>query len=151
MDPQSADLVLVLECRLQASPSRVFRALTDPAELAQWWGPPGFSTPELELEVTVGGGYRFTMQPPEGDAFHLSGEYLEIDPPNRLVLTFRWDEPDPDDRETIVRLSVTAGDDASLVSLWQGTFATEARLVLHQEGWSDSFEKLRAFLESGED
>jgi uncharacterized protein YndB with AHSA1/START domain len=46
------------------------------------------------------------MQPPDGELFHLAAEFLEVDPPSRLVYTFRWEEPDPDDQETAVKLSV---------------------------------------------
>jgi uncharacterized protein YndB with AHSA1/START domain len=136
--------VLELRCVLDAPRERVFRSLTEPAELARWWGPHGFTTPEIELDLTVGGGYRFAMQPPDGDPFHLAGEFLEIDRPSRLVYTFRWEEPDPDDRETVVMLSLGTVSDATEVSLWQGKFATEARLVLHHRGWTESLEKLRA-------
>ena len=148
MDRRPADLVLELECVVQAPPSRVFALLTEPVELAKWWGPRGFTTPEIDLDLNSGGPYRLTMQPPEGDLFHLAGEFLEIDPPKRLVYTFNWEPPDPDDRETVVRLSLEAVGDATKVSLWQGTFATEGRLELHRDGWSDSFEKLRDLVES---
>ncbi|HKE52460.1 MAG TPA: SRPBCC domain-containing protein, partial [Actinomycetes bacterium] len=76
--------------------------LTEPVELAKWWGPRGFTTPEIELDLSVGGGYRFGMQPPQGELFHLTGEYFEIDRPSRLVYTFGWEEPTPDDHETVV-------------------------------------------------
>jgi uncharacterized protein YndB with AHSA1/START domain len=134
--------VLELTGVLDATRERVFRSLTEPAELAQWWGPRGFTTPEIELDLTVGGGYRFAMQPPDGDRFHLAGAFLEIDRPSRLVYTFRWEEPDPDDRETVVRLSLSSVGDATQVSLWQGEFATQARLALHRRGWTESLEKL---------
>jgi uncharacterized protein YndB with AHSA1/START domain len=86
------------------------------------------------------------MQPPGGEAFHLSGEFLEVQPPDRLCFTFRWDEPDPNDRETVVLLSLKARGDATAVSLSQGEFATEERLELHRNGWADSFDKLEAVL-----
>ena len=136
-------LVLSLRCVLDAPRERIFNALTEPARLAVWWGPHGFTTPHAVLDLNVGGRYRFTMQPPEGEPFHLSCEFLEIDPPSRLVYTFRWEEPDPDDRETVVVLSLDAVGDATEVSLWQGEFATEARLALHRGGWTDSLAKLR--------
>ncbi len=97
---------------------------------------------EIDLDLRVGGGYRFTMQPPGGDRFHLAGEFLEIEPPRRLVYTFRYEEPDPDDRLTVVALSLEEVGDATEVSLSQGEFATGARLELHRSGWRDSLEKL---------
>ena len=74
--------------------------------MAAWWGPRGFTTPEALLDVRPGGGYRFSMQPPEGEVFHLSGEFLDVEPDQRLVFTFRWEEPVEDDRETVVTLSL---------------------------------------------
>jgi uncharacterized protein YndB with AHSA1/START domain len=53
--------------------------------LARWCGPKGFSAPSVELDVRAGGSYRIEMQPPEGDAFFLSGEFCEVDPATRLA------------------------------------------------------------------
>ena len=149
MNEQPGPLVLELTCLLEAPRERIFGLLTEPTELAKWWGPRGFTTPRIELDLSVGGRYRFTMQPPEGDLFHLSGEFREVHPPSRLTYTFNWEEPDPDDRETVVVLSLHAVGDATEVSLSQGEFATEERLALHRNGWSDSLEKLRDLLLPG--
>jgi uncharacterized protein YndB with AHSA1/START domain len=149
VDREPDRLVLELQCRLDAPRERIFRTLTEPAALAKWWGPSGFTTPEIELDLSVGGGYRFGMQPPNEELFHLVGEFIEIDPPSLLVYTFRWEEPDPDDQETVVKLSLHAVGDGTEVSLSQGEFATEARLALHRSGWMDSFVKLRELMESG--
>jgi uncharacterized protein YndB with AHSA1/START domain len=142
-------LFLELRCVLEDPSARVFEALTDPAALAVWWGPAGFTTPEIALDLTVGGAYRFGMQPPEGDLFHLVGEFLEIEPPSRLVYTFRWEEPDPDDQDTIVELSLHEAGDTTELSLRQGEFATEARFELHRQGWTDGLERLRELIDSG--
>jgi uncharacterized protein YndB with AHSA1/START domain len=146
MSEQPTGLVLRQQHVLDAPPERIFSLMTEPAELAKWWGPHGFTTPEIVLDLSVGGSYRFTMEPPDGEAFHLSGEFLEIDPPGRLVYTFRWEEPDPADRETVVKLSLGGVGDATEVALSQGEFATEERLALHRDGWADSFEKLSAVI-----
>ena len=148
VDGEPGRLVLELDCRLGAPRERVFRALTEPAALAKWWGPAGFTMPEIELDLRVGGGYRFGMQPPDSELFHLAGEFIEIDPPSLLVYTFRWEEPDPDDQETVVRLALDDAADATQLSLSQGDFATDARLTLHRNGWTDSFGKLRQLIES---
>ena len=148
MNGQPGRLTLELRCEIPAGRKRVFAALTEAPALATWWGPAGFTTPEIQLDLRPGGHYRFTMQPPDGTAFHLAGEFLEISPPTLLAYTFRWEEPDPDDRETIVRLSLESGGDTTQVVLSHGVFATQDRLALHTRGWSESFEKLRAFVES---
>lgn len=131
---------------LPSSRAEVFRAMTEPEQLAKWWGPRGFTVPRVEMDLRAGGGYRIEMQPPEGDSFQLLGEFIEVDPPGRLVYTFRWDPPDPDDRETVVTLSLRDGDDETEVELTQGEFATEERRALHEGGWTDSFDRLRELL-----
>jgi uncharacterized protein YndB with AHSA1/START domain len=140
---------LELDHSFRATPERIFAALTEPRELVEWWGPFGFTTPEIELDLRVGGGFRLGMQPPDGEMFHLSGEFLEIEPPSSLAYTFRWEEPDPDDRETVVRLTVaTVSADVTELSLRHRGFATEARRALHHGGWSDSFQRLAEHIDS---
>ena len=148
MNAPAGGLVLELQMVVDSPRERIFSALTESAELARWWGPHGFTMPEIDLDLRVGGGYRFTMQPPGGNRFHLAGTFLEIEPPRRLVYTFGYEEPDPDDRQTVVALSLETTGHVTAVSLSQGEFATEARLELHRSGWTDSLEKLRALTES---
>jgi uncharacterized protein YndB with AHSA1/START domain len=88
------------------------------------------------------------MQPPAGDAFHLRGEFREVDPPRRLIYTFVWEEPAPDDQETVVTLSFL-GCAATKLVVDQGPFATEARRALHEAGWIESLERLEEFLVGG--
>jgi uncharacterized protein YndB with AHSA1/START domain len=146
---QPEGLQLRLAWVLDAPRQVVFRALSEPAALAKWWGPSGFTIPEIQLDLRVGGEYRFSMQPPNGEVFHLAGEFLEVDPPSRLAYTFRWEEPDPHDRQTVVTLSLDALGDGTRVSLVQGEFLNAARLDLHKDGWTDSLVKLRQYITSG--
>jgi uncharacterized protein YndB with AHSA1/START domain len=140
------ELVLCVRRTLPAARAAVYRALSEPRELAKWWGPRGFTAPSVEFDPRVGGSYRIAMQPPDGDLFLLSGEFREVDPPARLAYTFRWDPPDPEDRETLARLSLQDRGDRTEVLLTQGNFATEERLQLHEQGWADSFARLEARL-----
>ncbi|MBD8868453.1 SRPBCC family protein [Nocardioides donggukensis] len=140
--------VLELSRMLDGTRERTFRALTDPVELAQWWGPAGFTTPEVRIDLYVGGGYRFGMQPPEGSLFHLVGEFLEVEPPSRLAYSFRWEDPDPDDRETVVSIHLEDMGSRTQLSVRQGPFATEARLALHTSGWTESLQRLSAHIRS---
>jgi uncharacterized protein YndB with AHSA1/START domain len=120
--------------------------MTEAGELATWWGPKGFTTPGADFDAQVGATYRLAMQPPEGELFHLHGEFREVDPPARLSFTFAWDPPDPDDRETLVTLTLADRGEATEVELTQGEFATQERLDLHDGGWTESFEKLEGLL-----
>ena len=136
---------------MPALPTVVFEALTDPDKLAKWWGPGGFTSPSIELDLRVGGGYRIAMQPPEGELFYLSGEFREIDPPRRLAYTFRWEDPDPDDQETLATLSLRDQGESTGLVLHQGPFATEPRRALHDAGWTDSFERLHQLISARAD
>jgi uncharacterized protein YndB with AHSA1/START domain len=139
-------LELRLKRTLPGPRAAVYRALTDSEELGKWWGPRGFTAPSVELDPQVGGSYRIAMQPPDGDLFHLSGEFREVDPATRLAYTFRWDPPHPDDRDTTVTLTLEdRGEETSLL-LTQGEFATEERRTLHERGWTESLERLEQLL-----
>jgi uncharacterized protein YndB with AHSA1/START domain len=143
---RSDELVLEMERVLPRPPQVVFAAFSDPNELPKWWGPEGFDLPSLDFEVRVGVSYRIEMQPPEGDAFFLTGEFREVDPPTRLAYTFAWEEPGKDDVETLVVLSFRDLGDSTAVALTQGPFKTEARRMLHRDGWTDSFVKLERLI-----
>ena len=142
----SDGLTLEIERVLRAPLSVVFGYFTEPDRLAVWWGPRGFTIPSLEFVPRAGAHYRIEMQPPEGDAFWLAGEFIAVDPPRRLSFTFRWEDPDPDDVETVAGLSFRDRGESTSVALTQGRFKTEARRELHRGGWGDSFDKLEEAL-----
>ena len=142
----SDGLLLRMTRVLPAPRAQVYGAMSDPQELAKWWGPRGFTVPSVDFDPIVGGSYRIAMQPPEGDLFYLSGEFREVEPPARLAYTFRWEPPDPDDRETVATLSLEERRDETEVRLIQGEFSTEERRDLHEAGWTDCFERLEELL-----
>lgn len=74
--------------RLIAAPrKKVFRAWTEPALLARWWGPHGMTTPECEMQLWVGGLFRTVMRAPDGTEYPNQGVFLEIVAPERIVFT----------------------------------------------------------------
>jgi uncharacterized protein YndB with AHSA1/START domain len=73
----ASELVVRLRRVLPPSRERVYDALTNPVTLATLVGPNGFTCPSIEFEPRVGDGYRIAMQPPEGELFHLTGEFRE--------------------------------------------------------------------------
>jgi uncharacterized protein YndB with AHSA1/START domain len=83
------DREIRVERIFDASRERVWRAFTDPAELAQWWGRGNRLVIE-RLEVERGGHWRFVEHGPDG-VHGFEGRYREVTPPERLVHTFEWD------------------------------------------------------------
>ena len=134
---------------LPARRSRVFSALSEPEEVAKWFGPNGFAARSVEIDLRIGGAYRIAMQPPEGELFYLGGEFCAVDPPARLSYTFLYEDPDPEDQETIVTLSLNELGDTTELVFSQGEFATERRRALHDEGWANSLDRLHEMLSSG--
>ena len=72
---------------IDAPVARVWRAWTDPAEVAKWWGPFGFTTNADEREFKVGGTWRHTMIGPDGKAYPNLARFEEIVPNTRIVYT----------------------------------------------------------------
>ena len=140
-----SELDLKMTRVLPVAPAVVFAAFSED-ELAKWWGPHGYTATSVDFDPRVGGAYRIEMQPPEGDPFHLTGEFREFAPPARLVYTFIYEDPDPDDVETLVSLSFRDLGESTEVVFTQGPFKTEARRSLHRDGWTDSFDKLERLI-----
>lgn len=146
MTAPTSELTLSMKRVLDAPRPVVFRGLTDPDELARWWGPNGFTTPSAVVDLRIGGSYRFGMQPPEGELFYLTGEFVEVEPPARVAYTFRWEDPAPGDQQTVVTLSLREVGESTELSVTQGPFATEERRTLHHDGWTDSLTRLERSL-----
>ena len=105
--PVLADAPVLRLSRSFAAPrDRVFRAFTAPAQLARWWGPKGFTVPACTLDVRVGGAWRTVMRSPEGKDHIVSGVYREITPPERMVLTWAWEEAGARGHETLVTIEL---------------------------------------------
>ena len=72
----------------------VFDALTRPELVKRWLlGPPGWSMPVCEIDLRVGGAYRYVWRAADGTEMGMRGEYREIAPPERLVATESFDQP----------------------------------------------------------
>jgi uncharacterized protein YndB with AHSA1/START domain len=94
-EPERQDATAIrIERRFAAPAQAVFEAWTSAALLRRWY-PPGadWDTPVAEVDLRVGGRLRVVMRSPDGQEFG-GGDYREITPPTRLVLTWAWDRSD---------------------------------------------------------
>ena len=80
----------VMERVFNAPRELVWRALTEAERIPRWWGPRDHSMTVEQMDVRVGGAWRWVSHSPDGDA-PFKGEYLEVAPPERLVHTEIFD------------------------------------------------------------
>ena len=82
---------LVMERVFDAPRELVWQVMNDPAQVTNWWGPRGHSATVEEMDLRVGGRWRWVGHTPDGLEVPFKGEYLEVDPPSRLVYTEIYD------------------------------------------------------------
>lgn len=63
----------------------VWNAWTDPDGISNWWGPNGFTTTTETMDLRTGGVWKHVMHGPDGVDYPNLTEYIEVDPPSRLV------------------------------------------------------------------
>ena len=89
------DKYVVVTRHFAAAPEAVYRAHTDPSILQRWLlGPDGWTMPVCISEARPNGKIRYEWSDGKGGGFHLTGEYLELDPYNRIVHVERMHMPD---------------------------------------------------------
>lgn len=129
----------------------VFAAWTDPEILARWFGPKGFTIPQVKSDLKIGGEYMFAMQPPEGEVFYHRGNYTEITPPTKLAFTWILENQECDGSTgltcvtqiTIEFSSVAGGTEIFLV---HDMLPTETSREGHNMGWNSSLDCLEEIL-----
>ena len=90
------DTHVVVTRRFAAAPKTVYRAHTEPQLLQKWLlGPDGWTMPVCISEAKPGGKIRYEWSDGKGAGFHLTGEYVELDPYSRIVHVERMHLPDP--------------------------------------------------------
>ena len=90
------DRHVVVTRRFAARPEAVWRAHTEPQLLQKWLlGPPGWTMPVCINEARAGGKIRYEWTDGKGNGFHLTGEFLELEPFSRIVHVERMHLPDP--------------------------------------------------------
>ena len=87
-----SDLEILLTRTFDAPRRLVFEAMTSPEHVRRWWGPRYLTMTDCQMDVRVGGSWRFAFRKPGDDVEHVfKGEYREIVPPERVVQTFIYD------------------------------------------------------------
>ncbi|HEX8235026.1 MAG TPA: SRPBCC domain-containing protein [Abditibacteriaceae bacterium] len=141
---------LVITRVLDAPRSLVFAAWTQREHLVRWSAPRDFTITFCDGDLRPGGAWRSCMKSPDGTDYWVSGVYREIVPDERLVFTHVWDEEDgTPNRETLVTVSFADANDGKTKMTFQQTgFASTASRDGHEGGWTESFDRLTALLDT---
>jgi uncharacterized protein YndB with AHSA1/START domain len=87
------DVSIVVHRDFDAPPGKVWRAMTEPEHLRRWLGDPRFPLTTCEMDVRVGGGYRWVFTQPDGSGtMGVQGTYNEVERPHRIVCTEQFDD-----------------------------------------------------------
>jgi len=136
----------VLITRIFEAPrEKVFRAWTDPDEVAAWYGPEHFDTPRerIRIDLRVGGRYELTMVQRGGGEFAIGYEILELVEPELIVLR---SDPMPEagmHEPTITRVELHDIGGRTRMTLTDGPYRESGHA---EAGWSAAFDKLAALL-----
>ena len=137
---------LTLVRRIAARPAIVFDALTTPEGIAAWWGPDDGPVLVAETEPRVGGRYRVRFRMLDGSEHESSGAYLEVDPPRRLVMSWRWTGDEDGHNESRLEIDLRSIRGGTELTFTHARLATEESRRSHEEGWSGALAKLERHL-----
>lgn len=126
---------------------RVFNAWTKPEELEKWWGPAGFKTKIIEMNVEVNGIYKFNMYSPDGQVHVITGQYLEIVKNEKLVFTWKWENGTDEFPTTVVTVNFINKNQSTELVITHTDLPSEVEANNHSLGWTSFLhEGLKSYL-----
>jgi uncharacterized protein YndB with AHSA1/START domain len=144
-----ADQEVLITRIFDAPRERVFKAWTDPDELAQWYGPEQVDTPRerIHIDLRVGGRFELTMVQPDGAEITIGYDILELVEPELIVLR---SDPMPEvgmPTSMVARIELHDHGDKTRMTLSDSPYPPQVRG--HAEaGYKAAFDKLEALLAS---
>jgi uncharacterized protein YndB with AHSA1/START domain len=133
--------------RIRARPQIVFDAVTTAEGIAHWWGPDAGPVLVAESDPRVGGRYRVRfLRMLDSTEYESSGEFLEIVPPQRVVMSWRWKGGVPEPGESRVEIALRAVAEGTEITFTHSQLHDEKSSLSHREGWEGAFDKLMRYL-----
>jgi uncharacterized protein YndB with AHSA1/START domain len=138
---------LVLRRTYHAPRERVFAAWTNPETAARFFGPGDTQATDIRMDVKPGGTYSITMTSTEMGRMVVTGTYREVKAPERLAMTWRWQEDEPaDEYDSLLSLDfIDRNGDTELVLTHEKLASVESR-DRHEHGWTLIVDQLATIL-----
>ena len=135
---------LVISRTYPASVERVFKAWTDANQLGQWFAPTDDYTTKANVDLRIGHEYRIAITHKGGNVHTIVGTYHLIEPPRKLVYTWRWENGPAAD--TLVTVDFTPDGEATKVTITHEKFISTEDRDKHNEGWNGCLNRLQRTL-----
>jgi uncharacterized protein YndB with AHSA1/START domain len=135
---------LTIRRRFKAPPARVYRAWTQPQEIARWFTPNGTTVLESVFETRAGGRFMLHARAANGEDLRVSGVVREASPDAKLVYTWAWQSTP--ERESVVTVEFRPDGDGTLLQLTHEQFFDEPARDRHNQGWTACLDSLAAYL-----
>jgi uncharacterized protein YndB with AHSA1/START domain len=150
-EPGKQEIVITRE--FDAPRELVFKAITDPQLIPQWWGPRYLSTEVDKMEVRAGGEWRFINRDARGNAYAFHGVYHEVLAPERIIDTFEFEGLPETGHVTLetMKLEALPGGRTRLTtqSVFQSVADRDGMLQGGMEaGVNDTYERLAELLKT---
>jgi uncharacterized protein YndB with AHSA1/START domain len=134
---------LILHRTFDAPRILVWKAWTEAEHLMRWICPAGIRVLFAEADLKIGGKWRSGMRSPDGDEYIHAGDYLEIDPPSRLVFTHKWERNDLEPRMTSeITVTLNERDGKTDMIFVQSGLGSRESAASHKHGWTGAFDNL---------
>ena len=135
---------LVISRTYPASVERVFKAWTDANQLGQWFAPTDDYTTKANVDLRVGHEYRIAITHKGGNVHTILGTYRLIEPPRKLVYSWRWEGGPMAD--TLVTVDFASEGEATRVTITHEQFTNTEDRDKHNEGWNGCLNRLQRTL-----
>ena len=135
---------LVISRTYPASVERVFKAWTDANQLGQWFAPTDDYTTKANVDLRVGHEYRIAITHKGGNVHTILGTYRLIEPPRKLVYTWRWEGGPMAD--TLVTVDFAPEAETTRVTITHEQFTNTEDRDKHNEGWNGCLNRLQRTL-----
>jgi uncharacterized protein YndB with AHSA1/START domain len=133
--------VVQIERTFAAPAEQVFDAWTSPEVMRRWLHcEPDWDTPEADVDLRVGGKVHIVMRKPDGSEIKAHGEYTLIDRPQRLVMT--WTFEDDPSNEQLLELTFSESEGSTTVLLVNSRISTDERRDAQDQGWHGCLDEL---------
>ena len=143
-----ADDQLLIEREFDAPKHLVYKALTTPELVKRWWNAKRGTVTVAEIDLRVGGKWRYVIEADSGPEVGFHGVYKELVPNERIVSTEAYEgAPDPDANASLNTVTLTEADGATTMTVLVQCPSKEIRDVIIDSGMEVGMQKAYDYLE----